>query len=128
MADTRESLLSAASALLADLQMCCHAYRDFAVAHATHYRIMFAGVVPGFEPSDDSKAVAGATFEALVDRVQRGVDAGLLGGKPTEIAASLWAASHGVISLEQFSHKPDMLTGDDPFDRTMAAITRDFRP
>jgi len=113
---------------MVDLRACCGSYRAFAQAHATHYRIMFEGAVPGFEPTLESLTVAAATFEELAHRVARCVDAGLLtGGRPHEIAASLWATSHGLVSLELSCHMPES-AGGDPYDRTTAALIRGFSP
>jgi len=112
---------------LTDLRGTCVAYRAFARSHATHYRIMFEGAVPGFEPSEESRSVAKTAFEALVERVDRCLEAGILGGATAEqIAASLWAATHGLVSLELFGTTPDVLAGDDPYGRTMSALVRGF--
>ena len=122
--------ISAAPAVadpLTDLRGTCVAYRAFARSHATHYRIMFEGAVPGFEPSEESRSVAKTAFEALVERVDRCLEAGILGGATAEqIAASLWAATHGLVSLELFGTTPDVLAGDDPYGRTMSALVRGF--
>src|SRR5262245_56145031 len=61
---------------VADLRTCGLGYRAFALGHATHYLVMFGGAVPGFEPGPESVDVALASFERLVGRVQRCVDAG----------------------------------------------------
>ena len=114
---------------LDDLRTCCRAYRSFALAHGTHYRIMFEGAVPGFTASDASLEVAAATYESVAERVRRCVEAGQLsGGTHYEIAASLWAACHGLVSLELLAKKPAILADDAPYERTMAAILRGFAP
>jgi AcrR family transcriptional regulator len=110
---------------LVDLQRCCQAYRTFGVSNATRYRLMFEGTVPDFVPSEESIGSATASFDRLVDRVGRCVDAGVLApGDHSEIAASLWAASHGLISLELSGRKPESIGGDDPYERTMAAMIK----
>ena len=114
---------------LADLQRCCRAYREFGLSNPTRYRLMFEGTVPDFVPSEESIASASASFDRLVERVGRCVDAAaLLPGDPAEIAASLWAASHGLISLELSGRKPVAVGGDDPYERTMAAMIRGLSP
>jgi AcrR family transcriptional regulator len=134
LCDGFEDLLTAMQSVpdtddpLADLQASCVAYRAFALEHPTHYRIMFGGAVPGFEPSTACRATGQSGFAALVDRVQRCLDAGLLtGGTATEISASLWATSHGLVSLELFGHRPEVVVEDDPYERTVAAVIRGFR-
>ncbi|MDJ0867346.1 MAG: TetR/AcrR family transcriptional regulator [Myxococcota bacterium] len=77
------------------------AYRRTALAHATHYEIMFGRAVPGFEPSTEARAAASASFEhVVVEAVRRAVDAGLLQGDPFEIGFRLWSLVHGMVSLE----------------------------
>ncbi len=49
-------------------------------------------------------------------------------GDRHQVAASLWAASHGLISLELSGRKPETVGGDDPYERTMAALIRGFSP
>ena len=114
---------------LDDLQRCCRAYREFGLSNPTRYRLMFEGTVPDFVPSEESIATASASFDLLVERVARCVDAGTLApGDPAEIAASLWAASHGLVSLELSGRKPVAVGGDDPYERTMAAMIKGLSP
>ena len=112
---------------MSDLRRCCRAYREFGISNATRYRLMFEGTVPDFLPSEDSILVASASFERLADRVGRCIDAGALApGDRYEVAASLWATSHGLISLELSGRKPETIGGDDPYERTVAALIRGF--
>ncbi len=86
---------------LADLRSCGRAYRRFALANPTYYAVMFEGAVPDFEPSLESSAVALGTLDALGERVQRAIDAGVFPNEDRrQLAACLWAANHGVVSLE----------------------------
>jgi len=133
--DGFEDLLAAMHAVpltadpLADLQASCEAYRAFALSHPTHYRIMFGGAVPGFEPSPACVLTGQSGFGALVDRVQRCLDANLLtGGTAEEISMSLWATSHGLVSLELFGNRPQDVLEDDPYARTVSAVIRGFSP
>jgi len=114
---------------LADLRRCCRAYREFGISNATRYRLMFEGTVPDFVPSEESISAASSSFDRLVVRVGRCIDAGALApGDPTDIAASLWATSHGLISLELSGRKPIAIGGDDPYERTVAAMIRGLSP
>lgn len=78
------------------------AYRDFALANSTYYAIMFRAAIAGFEPSDDSIAVALGLLEMIVERVRIGQAAGRIPDDvtPSEVAAWLWATCHGLVSLE----------------------------
>ncbi len=95
---------------VADLQRLGRAYRRFALDHPTSYRVMFTRAVPDFEASAAAAALASATLDVLAERVARAVDAGSLGpGEPRQLAACLWAAIHGAVSLElQDAGPPDI--------------------
>jgi AcrR family transcriptional regulator len=91
---------------LTDMRACSRMYRTTALAHATHYMVMFGGAVPGFRPSPESARVARSAFERLVASVQRCIDAGLFRGSAPELAEVLWGAMHGVVMLELLGHNP----------------------
>ncbi len=77
------------------------AYRDSALTDPHLYRVMFLGAIPGFVPGADARAGADAAFAPLVDAARACIDAGLLrAGDPSAVAEVLWAAAHGVVSLE----------------------------
>jgi AcrR family transcriptional regulator len=103
---------------LADLG---RAYRDNALADRNYYRLMFGEPIPGFRPSDEALVKAAATFTILQDAVAACAAAGLLaGGDPRHVAASLWAAIHGVVSLELAGHLP--ADAGEVFESTLAAM------
>ena len=83
-----------------DLRRCELRYREIALAHATHYMVMFGGAVPDFTPSPESKSLALEAFGRLVANVQRCVDAGAFTGRADELAYTLWSAMHGQVMLE----------------------------
>ncbi len=92
---------------LADLTRCGRAYRSFALAHPTHYELMFDRYVPGYEPSPDAKAAAIRALSMLADRVRKAMDADQLRhGDPMATATVIWAAQHGPVSLELKSAGP----------------------
>jgi AcrR family transcriptional regulator len=105
------SELAATDDPVGDLRRCALGYREHALAHATHYMVMFGGAVPDFEPRPESKALAREAFERLVARVQRTVDAGALRGDASELAQTLWSAMHGQVMLELVGIAP---VDDDP--------------
>jgi AcrR family transcriptional regulator len=76
-------------------------YRALALAHPSAYQLMFLRAVPGFEPSDHAKEVAGEAFEGLVAAVVRAIDAGVIAGESAEVLAQIiWASIHGFVALE----------------------------
>ncbi|MFI5047130.1 MAG: TetR/AcrR family transcriptional regulator [Acidimicrobiia bacterium] len=94
-----------------DLRQCELRYRAYALAHATHYMVMFGGAVPDFTPSQASKALAHDAFANLVANVQRCIDAGAFRGNAPELAHTLWSAMHGQVMLELVGINP---VGGDP--------------
>lgn len=82
------------------------AYRVAALANPHLYGLMFGVVPPGFEPSEDDEREAAGTYDALVDGVREGIDAGALVGDPERIALHLWVVAHGMTSLELSGHLP----------------------
>jgi AcrR family transcriptional regulator len=91
----------------ADLARCGDAYRSFALAHPTSYAVMFQNAVPDFEPSEESLEVAARTLDLLAQQVQRAIDDGSFESADTQhLAALLWAAQHGIVSLELGGHAP----------------------
>jgi len=111
---------------LADLRRGAVCYRDTALANATHYMVMFGGAVPGFVPSDASHELAHAAFGGLVAKVARCTDAGILVGRPNELAEVLWGSIHGLVMLELVGIDP---LGSDPsarFSRALDALFDGF--
>ena len=104
---------------VADLRACEIRYREVALAHATHYMVMFAGAVPDFVPSRESKLLALDAFANLVGNVQRCVDAGAFDGDARELAFTLWSAMHGQVMLELIGIDP---IGGDPAVRFRALV------
>lgn len=77
------------------------AYRAAALANPHLYDLMFGRPIATFDPDPATKAVADASYQPLVEGVQRCLDAGQLVGNSAErIAFYLWAVSHGMVSLE----------------------------
>ncbi len=107
---------------VADLLDCGRAYRASALAHATHYLVMFAGVVPGFVPTEESMTLAEATFAVLVERVQRCIDTGRFRGDPAEIGQMLWAANHGNLMLELVGINPGDVDPAQRYERALVVM------
>jgi AcrR family transcriptional regulator len=87
---------------LDDLLQQGRVYRAAALASPHYYDVMFGHPVPEFTPDDDDLAAALVTIAYLQRGVQRCIDAGLLtdGVDAGHLTTWLWAAAHGVVSLE----------------------------
>ena len=83
-------------------------YRQFAHANPTFYSVMFERATPGFQPSKEARDQGLTAIERLRVIVQHCLDAGLMHATDAdEGAARLWAAAHGVVSLELAGNLPD---------------------
>jgi AcrR family transcriptional regulator len=89
------------------------AYRAFAHAHPHVYGLMFQGAAANFEPSADARETGWLAIAPVVSVVAQCLEAGLFDA-PTadEGAAQLWAAAHGVVSLELARNLPDKAAGE----------------
>ncbi len=76
-------------------------YRAFALSNPGLYGLLFERVLPGFDPSPEVRSTAlDTTFGLLAAQTER-----LLGGDAPEqgsrrLAYTLWAITHGLVSLE----------------------------
>ncbi len=113
---------------VADMRVCRQEYRRFALENPTYYAVMFDSVVPGWVPSPAAEAVALTALGRLAEQVQRAIDAGQLQATDAlSVATSLWATSHGLITLEmKMSHAPKF---DWPaiYDVTLERLLTGFR-
>ena len=113
---------------LSRLGALANAYRANALAERAYYGVMFQQAIPGFRPSAASLAAARASLEVLALAVRAAMDAGALRpGDPQPVAEVLWAAVHGVVSLELAGHFPDPAAGADRFRSLATAAILPFR-
>ncbi|WP_220784022.1 TetR-like C-terminal domain-containing protein [Streptomyces sp. 1114.5] len=105
------------------------AYRAGALAEPNFYSIMFGEAVPGFTPDEEARAGAAASLDVLREAARDCVRAGALRADADidEVTDVLWAAAHGVISLERGGHFPAPL-GEQRFRTTTAAALSPFLP
>lgn len=88
------------------------AYRANALENRHYYRVMFMNAIPGFVPSDSARAEADATLEVLVVQVAKCIDTRVFrDGDPRAVAETIWAASHGAVSLEIAGFFPPEIAG-----------------
>lgn len=87
-----------------DLESIAIAYRGFALANPTYYPVMFRSSIHEFTPSDHARRVATEGLRVFTDRVRAGQEQGDIIADADHdagtIAAWLWAACHGLVSLE----------------------------
>ncbi len=86
------------------------AYRAWALAHPTSYRVMFMNVVPGHTPSDEALIAGTASFNILRDEVTACQQRGEIASKDLDaVAMTVWGLAHGLVSLEITSAHPKEL-------------------
>ena len=76
------------------------AYVRFAVAHPSHYRVMFGGYVRNAAPDSDLASEGAGAFQVLVDAIVSQQRDGLVrADNPLELAQYIWANVHGMAML-----------------------------
>jgi AcrR family transcriptional regulator len=76
------------------------AYVQFAVAHPSHYRVMFGGFIESAAKDDDFVAEAQAAFQVLVDAlIEQRNTGGIRKDDPVQMARFVWAGVHGTAML-----------------------------
>ena len=98
-----------------------------ALAHATHYMVMFGGAVPGFVPTKPSLVVARGAFDRLVASVQRCIDAGAFKGDAADIAEIWWGSMHGLVMLELVGIDPKRGDPAERYDRLLDTLLDGLR-
>jgi len=82
-------------------------YIEFGVSHPNHYKFMFMTPHPPLEPNEEDRETMGNpeldAYAFLKWSVQQAIDAGCFRPELTDaelVSQTLWAAVHGVISLQ----------------------------
>jgi AcrR family transcriptional regulator len=76
------------------------AYVRFAVAHPSHYRVMFGGLVHGDATDPELSKEASGAFQVLVDALVAQQQSGLVReDDPLQLARFIWALVHGIAML-----------------------------
>ena len=79
------------------------AYRAAARASPALYEVMFGRPIAEFEPDAHDRAVAAASFEPVIEACRAWLDANghsSSRARSVSLARRMWAATHGVVSLE----------------------------
>ncbi|HEX2529976.1 MAG TPA: TetR/AcrR family transcriptional regulator [Burkholderiaceae bacterium] len=86
---------------LARLKFYARIYHDYARRNPSYYMVMFGDAIAGFVPPVESRQKAWESFAVLIEAFDECMQNGTLpSSNPTAAARLLWAAMHGVISLE----------------------------
>lgn len=109
---------------IADIHALAVAYRRWALAHRHLYAVLFGGI-QAFDPS--GAAGDGDPVRPLLAAIDRGLASSALEGEPSAIAVALWAALHGLVTLE-LAGALDSATAERGFDSTVAAVLRGWGP
>lgn len=115
-----------------------HAYRDWALAHPQHYRLIFGTPIPGYDFPVEVSLVSARSFFVLLEVIGDAYAAGALQPPPGYIritpsmkeqldqlaamghtpepevyylAMETWAMIHGLVSLELYGHLGGFLGG-----------------
>ncbi len=84
----------------ARLRDSCLRYREFAIEHPQHYRLMFERMHE-VEPGPEALQEAFMAFEHLVNLVTMARDHQPLGrGSDVDVAQQIWSSLHGGVGLE----------------------------
>jgi AcrR family transcriptional regulator len=80
---------------------CGRRYREFALANAHFYAIMFEDAIPHEFDNPEVAVHAEAAFHALVRTVELSAAAGVIAApNPVEAAQQIWSTLHGAVALE----------------------------
>lgn len=89
------------------------AYVAFAVAHPSHYRVMFGGLAEKHDTPGDGVDGSEDAFQALVDGIVAEQAAGRMRREdPQALALYIWAMVHGVAMLALDGLLPPPMTAD----------------
>jgi AcrR family transcriptional regulator len=84
-----------------DLVAFALAYRSSALEEPHFYQVMFGPTGGGVQPDEETTERARNVFRPVVEAVRQSIAAGRLRDEnPFTIATTLWAAVHGLVSLE----------------------------
>ena len=113
---------------VACLQAISRAYRENSIRNATYYRVMFGGVIPLFTPPPESRRRAWSTLKITIRTIERAMTSGEFApGDPVKGARLIWAAMHGVVSLQLSGYFADKDRPNILFDEAVAAAIQSLR-
>jgi AcrR family transcriptional regulator len=88
------------------------AYRTWALAHPTQYRVMFMDAVPGHVPGQAARTEGAAAYILLRNEVEAARKRGELHHDDADaVALVVWGAAHGLVSIELTQIEPLSISG-----------------
>lgn len=104
------------------------AYMGFAVAHPSHYRVMFGRFIESAAKDDLFVAEAKAAFQVLVDALAEQQNAGeIRRDDPVLMARFVWAVVHGAAMLVVDGQLPEAAQRDELEHYTFERLYASFR-
>jgi AcrR family transcriptional regulator len=83
-----------------ELELCGIAYVEYAIAHPSHYRVMFGAHRGEVDRFPELAQASAAAFGILVNLLSEGQVAGALrSGNPDQLAKVVWSMMHGLVML-----------------------------
>lgn len=82
------------------LRSLAQAYAGFAHQHPHAYRLLYMIPIRQIKTSPDVVRAQQRTQNVLFDATRRAVDSGRIQGDPVLLAHTLWASTHGLVSLD----------------------------
>lgn len=99
------------------------AYHQFAKRNPSYYMVLFGDAIAGFVPPVDSRAAGRESLTVVEQSFARCMQDGTLPpSNPAAAARLLWAAMHGVVSLELKGYYLKSERADQLFDAAVSAV------
>ncbi|MEO6651669.1 MAG: TetR/AcrR family transcriptional regulator [Ilumatobacteraceae bacterium] len=115
-----------------DLRNVAIAYREFALQNPTYYRVMFRSSINEFTPSDHARNVAMEGLDVFSARIRAGQQSGDIiddaDHDAATIAGWMWAACHGLVSLELVGLAADRVDWPSIFDLGLRSAITGLQP
>jgi AcrR family transcriptional regulator len=111
---------------LAQVMVCAHAYRSWAIEHPAEFNLIFTDRIPGYAapPGGPTVAIQSEIFGPFVDALDALEGVVRSSGERDEAAiaderVALWAIMHGFVILEINNHLPFVADPDRVFDQAL---------
>jgi AcrR family transcriptional regulator len=105
------------------LRMHARAYHQFAKRNPSYYMVLFGDAIAGFVPPLESRKTGRESLTVVEDTFRQCMQDGILPqANPTTAARLLWAAMHGVISLELKGFYLKTERADELFDTAVESV------
>jgi AcrR family transcriptional regulator len=108
---------------LAHIRAHARAYHQFAKRNPSYYMVLFGDAIAGFVPPFESRKTGRESLTVVEEAFKQCMQNGTLPpSNPTTAARLLWAAMHGVVSLEMKGFYLKTERADELFDTSVDAV------